>query len=70
MADGYIDFSPVINAIERVDRKVSVVNSNLTAVGENVDVIDGKLSSTQDELAELRRQFEEYVKQAERTVNV
>ena len=70
MADGHIDISPIINAIERVDRKVSVVNSNLTAVGENVDVIDGKLSSTQDELAELRRQFEEYVKQAERTANV
>ena len=70
MADGHIDITPIINAIERVDRKVSVVNSNLTAVGENVDVIDGKLSSTQDELAELRRQFEEYVKQAERTANV
>ena len=66
MADGYIDISPIINAIEQVGDNVSVVRHDINQVGNSVNIIDGKLSSTQEELADLRRRFEEYVEQAPR----
>ena len=70
MADGYIDLSPIVNAIEHVGDNVSLIGNDLEKVSDNIQVIDGKLSSTQEELADLRRRFEEYVEQAERTANV
>ena len=70
MADGYIDLSPIVNAIEHVGDNVSLIGNDLERVSDNIQVIDGKLSSTQEELADLRRRFEEYVEQAERTANV
>ena len=61
MADGYIDLSPIVNAIEHVGDNVSLIGNDLERVSDNIQVIDGKLSSTQEELADLRRRFEEYV---------
>ena len=77
MADGYIDFSPVIRAIDQANDNIITVNKNISVLGNDLDrvsdrvgLIDDKVDNTQSELAELRRQFEEYVKQAERTANV
>ena len=70
MADFKIDVSPIMKAIEQVDDKVSIVGSGLNRVSEKVDVVDTKVGGTQSELAELRRRFEDYVRQAERTANV
>ena len=77
MADDYIDFSPVIRAIDQANDNIITVNKNISVLGNDLDrvsdrvgLIDDKVDNTQSELAELRRQFEEYVKQAERTANV
>ena len=49
MADGYIDLSPIVNAIEHVGDNVSLIGNDLEKVSDNIQVIDGKLSSTQED---------------------
>lgn len=60
MADGYIDLSPIIRAIDRVNSNVAVVNNNLSIVSNNVDNLRAQtmseINKIKAELVEMERQ--------------
>lgn len=67
MSNLSVDFSPVLRAIDHMG---NVVQSELASVHTHVGQVRNEVVTAQTELAELRRNFEEYVLQAERTANI
>lgn len=64
------NFQQVLNAVSSVNQNLSTVSHQVTEVTTQVGVVSRDLTVTTDELRELRRDFQEYVLQAERTANV
>ena len=51
MAEGYIDLSPIIGAINTVNSNLSKVNDNVINVSHNVVAIDNRLTAVYEELS-------------------
>ncbi|WP_338890581.1 hypothetical protein [Rhodococcus sovatensis] len=64
------NFQQVLNAVSSVNHNLSTVSDQVTEVTTQVGVVSRDLAVTSDELRELRKDFQEYVLQAERTANV
>ncbi|HOF63766.1 MAG TPA: hypothetical protein PLL54_05620 [Dermatophilaceae bacterium] len=62
-----IDFDPVFRAIDQTRR---ALESQISEVSVDVGVVRQDVKSTNDELRQLRREFEAFVEQAERTALV
>lgn len=62
-----IDLRPIIRAVDELGNQLG---HQIATVTTEVGYARTDIASTQGELAELRRQFEEYVQQAERTANI
>ena len=61
------DLRPIVRAVEELGNQLG---HQIATVTTEVGYARTDIASTQGELADLRRQFEEYVQQAERTANI
>lgn len=65
-----INLGPVINAVNQVGVAVSSLEGRVSAIDNRVGVVAKDVASTAKELRELREEFLEFVRVAERTANV
>lgn len=65
MADGYIDLSPIIGAINTVNSNLSKVNDNVINVSHNVVAIDNRLTAVYEELSNRIEEVQKHLKKME-----
>lgn len=65
-----VDYSPVLNALDAVNSNIEVIRGDIIRVEGQVGNMAVDLDSTRNELRELRKAFEKYAKESERTAAV
>jgi len=66
MSSGTLNLAPITRQLDEIQSAMAT-RSDVDQVSSMVTEVSGTLRSTQDQLAELQRQFAEYVQQARRT---
>lgn len=69
MSSGTLNLAPITRQLDEIQSAMAT-RSDVDQVSSMVTEVSGTLRSTQDQLAELQRQFAEYVQQARRTAAV
>lgn len=65
MADGYIDLSPIISAINTVNSNLSTVNDNVNSVNRNVVAVDNRLTAVYQELSSRIEEVQQHLQKME-----
>ena len=61
MSEIRIDLGPVIRAVDHVDDKLKVMNSNINAIQGTVDDLDNNVQIIYDEVGKLANEFHEFI---------
>ncbi len=63
MAEGYIDISPIIRAVNNVNNNIGIVNNNVNRIDSNLNIVNNNLENvrrqTMNELALLKKQVKD-----------
>lgn len=65
-----IDLSPVVRAVDEVSSQLATVSRDVDRIDTNVTAVSSKVKATQEELADLKKAFREYMDRAEKVAAV